>query len=181
MSGLLIRWENNSGIRHILSSLTQTETYQCMWPVFFFLLWFAMPSRCRPDKLPDVINIANDNSFVSRVCSWGAVVLRGRDAAQIEARRKLPFALPLFSLCDCCHSHTRDGGEGRKAPTLFLRQRSLVLALAILAVFPSATSDTTVSLPLYFPLLTHPPPHRHSLPPSPLILVSFIMKSTQFR
>lgn len=55
--------------------------------------------------------------------------------------------------------------EGRKAPTLFLRQRSLVLALAILAVFPSATSDTTVSLPLYFPLLTHPPPPP-PLPPS---------------
>lgn len=85
-----------------------------MWPVFFFLLWFAMPSRCRPDKLPDVINIANDNSFVSRVCSWGAVVLRGRDAVQIEARRKLPFALPLFSLYDCCHSHTRDGERGTK-------------------------------------------------------------------
>lgn len=85
-----------------------------MWPVFFFLLWFAMPSRCRPDKLPDVINIANDNSFVSRVCSWGAVVLRGRDAAQIEARRKLPFALPLFSLYDCCHFHTRDGERGTK-------------------------------------------------------------------
>lgn len=138
-----------------------------MWPVFFFLLWFAMPSRCRPDKLPDVINIANDNSFVSRVCSWGAVVLRGRDAAQIEARRKLPFALPLFSLYDCCHSHTRDGERGTKGAHPFPPPAGVWFwpSPSSLSFHPPHLTRQFLS-PFTFPSsLTHPPTATPSPPP----------------
>lgn len=94
-------------------------------------------------------------------------MLRGRDAAQIEARRKLPFALPLFSLYDCCHSHTRDGERGTKGAHPFPPPAGVWFwpSPSSLSFHPPHLTRQFLS-PFAFPSsLTHPPTATPSPPP----------------
>lgn len=94
-------------------------------------------------------------------CCEAAMPLRLRRGGSCH----LPFLCSRYMTVAILTPGTAARDERR--PPFSSASGSLVLALAILAVFPSATSDTTVSLPLYFPLLTHPPPltATPSLPP----------------